>query len=87
MSTTDMNAQYADACREFADAWADDYITDALSWAGLAQLALWDGIKDEIAAAKVAYPELEWPLPGCPEADDASGGWNGWYGGYAGTGA
>mgnify|MGYP001619359938 FL=1 len=70
----------------FVDAWTNDNIGLALAYARQAQTLYLAKIGPDIQRAIENNPDIIWPIPGCPEADDAVG-WTGWYGDYSGTGA
>lgn len=67
--------------REFAELWAGGFELSARLMAKSCK-ARYDVLWFE--EAKDRFGE-GWPLPGVPEADEATG-WEGWYGDYADTG-
>ena len=68
------------------EAWIDGNVNLATHYATEAQTLYLAKIGPDIQKAIENNPDIIWPIPGCPEADDAVG-WTGWYGDYSGTGA
>jgi hypothetical protein len=68
----------------FTEAWAAGDEDTAVNAARKAE-TLWRDMFGKEMERRAQTWDLDWPLPGCPEADEVVG-WQGWYGGgYGGT--
>lgn len=71
---------------EFAELVASGRMALAIACAAVAEAEALPALESSVKRLAVQHGiEVRWPVPGCPEADEARG-WDGWYGGgYGGA--